>query len=311
MNKNLALLAALAAALTSAIMAMPLAHAADGGSPVGIVRPADDDSASPGPSESSTDFPLYPMDPPSSPTDTSSVSPTDTPSITPLPLPRLSVMTTKVVESSGKLQTGGIAQLVGDAIKLNVTLAGATGPLGGFGDDISVDGATLQSVADNGDGTYTLAVTSNKPGTFTTQVIFGDQTVGSALDLAFIGGTVKTANPTAGETLKVTASGFMWSEPVTVTVHSDAIRIGSFQAEEDGHVTVYWVIPRSFVGDHTMTFSSPTSGKVDVPFTVQGMVSYTTGGSVAPPSALPPGLILMMGVGAAAMVVRMRRQLAA
>lgn len=61
---------------------------------------------------------------------------------------------------------------------------------------------------------------------------------------------------TEGETLTFTAGPFVAGEQVSLTVHSDPVKVGDFTADAEGMVRTSWKVPANFGGSHKAVFTS-------------------------------------------------------
>ena len=190
--------------------------------------------------------------------------------------------------------TGGAAPMANgtDSYTLIVTLNDADGnPVSGFAGDLSVDapaGVTVSSIIDNGDGTYSIKVTSKAPGNYKVSVLLNDDPIGDPIPVNFISAVIVLGALTAGQTQTATGFGFLPGENVTVVVNSNPINLGTFAASAAGTVTVTFVIPKDFAaGLHTVTFTGDASGRAIVAFEVR---MAQNGGPAGPkPPAAPTG----------------------
>jgi hypothetical protein len=171
-----------------------------------------------------------------------------------------------------------------DSYSIVTTVRDAEGdPITGVGGRVTVeapDGVVVGSIVDKGDGTYSFPVSSAIPGNYEIAVLLDGVPVGAPVPVNFIGATIVEPSREQGEPQSATGLGFRPGEPVTVTVHSTPIVVGTFTADDSGQVTAPFTVPNGFeLGDHTVEFTGAESGTVDVPFVV-----VAPGGSSLPPS---------------------------
>lgn len=132
-------------------------------------------------------------------------------------------------------------------------------------------------------------------------------------------GPVETASATSaasvvakdvrqGQAATFTGSGFLPGENVRGTVHSDPVDLGLAIADADGNVSFRWNVPANFaVGTHTVTLSGESSKRVvEASFTVLSS-SDELARTGANTMALWGGALLMVLLGAAAVVGNRRR----
>ncbi|QRV02425.1 exo-alpha-sialidase [Arcanobacterium phocisimile] len=72
-----------------------------------------------------------------------------------------------------------------------------------------------------------------------------------------------------GETVTFAFAGFKPGEQVTIEVHSDVVKLGTFVADSDGKVSTQWSIPTDFAtGLHHVIARGETSGEVKAELTI-------------------------------------------
>ena len=224
--------------------------------------------------------------------------------------------------------TGGTARLAdgADAFSIVTTVRDAAGSaLTGFGSDLTATASspqvTISALTDNGDGTYSIAVTSTKPGDYTITLALDGTTLGAPIPVNFIAATVTTPSLPAGASQSATGLGFQPGEAVSVTVHSTPLNLGTKLADAHGTVAVSFAVPGDFdLGRHTVVFTGAVSGSVTVGFDVIGAPApgagggsgahANTGGTVAPGSVpgLPQAaLVLLLGLAGLVALIYGRR----
>lgn len=127
--------------------------------------------------------------------------------------------------------------------------------------------------------------------------------------------TLSTNTLTPGGTVDVSASGFAPGEDVTITLHSDPIRLATVTASATGEVTARVTIPSTApAGAHTIRLVGLSSGlSAELPVTVQAQAETAapdTGGRTplpatgSDPSRLVGLAALAVAAGGAALVAR-------
>ena len=216
------------------------------------------------------------------------------PTTTPAPTP--SVPDSSVAKDSVKASTtGGAARLADgkDSYTLVTTVVDDNGTrLAGLADRLTAqipDGVTVGSFTDNGDGTYSVKVTSADPGNYQIVILLDGDPVGDPVPVNFIGADIAQASRTAGEQQSADGLGFLPGEKVTVTVHSDPIDLGTLTADENGKVSVSFEVLASLgVGAHSVEFAGAVSGTVSVAFDVTAPAGAAPAGK-APAGTAPAG----------------------
>jgi uncharacterized repeat protein (TIGR02543 family) len=164
-----------------------------------------------------------------------------------------------------------------DAYTVTVTVHDAEGdPVSGVADQLSVtvpQGVTAGTIVDNGDGTYSVPITSTVAGTQSVSVLLDGVAVGSPMGLRFIDSTVDKTTVVRGESLVVTGTGFVPGEQVELSVYfahdGERPRLGSLTADENGAVT--GTVPTGDAmpaGGYGVVLIGATSGTVMANFTV-------------------------------------------
>jgi len=184
--------------------------------------------------------------------------------------------------------------LIGAASQLSVT---ATGPVG------------LSVIVDNGNGTYTVAVTSATPGNYQITARLGGQQVGGPMPVNFIAATRQQPQRTLGQQQSAEGFGFLPGEKVHVTVHSAPLDLGVFTADANGDVPVSFTVPSDFeLGTHTVEFAGVTSGTASATFQVVAAAPLAdTGGSVLSSPGVMAPLALALVVAGLIVAVILRR----
>ena len=264
---------------------------------------------------------------------TVTVSASSTPSVSTPSVPDSSVAKNTVKAST----TGGAARLADgkDSYTLVTTVVDDNGtPLVGLADRLTAqapDGVIVGSFTDNGDGTYSVKVTSADPGNYQIVVLLDGKPVGDPVPVNFIGADIAQASRVAGEQQSADGLGFLPGEKVTVTVHSDPIDLGTLTADENGKVSVSFEVLASLeAGDHSVEFAGAVSGTVSVAFNVTTpsgatpagttpagttptgttpTVDVNTGGTVAPDTGLLVGLVACLMVAGVALGTTARLRL--
>jgi len=211
--------------------------------------------------------------------------------------------------------TGGAARLADgtDSYSLTVTVwnENHTAELTGYSRALSVSSSpqvTLGSFTDNGNGTYSLPVSSATPGIYAITVTLNGQPVGT-IPVNFIGASIEEPTRLVGQQQVASALGFLPGEQVHATLHSDPIDLGSGIAGNDGTATVTFTIPKDFaLGRHTVEFVGATSGTVTVAFDVVELKA-DTGGSARTTGTTAAALVFALCVASAfALVMGSRRR---
>ena len=213
--------------------------------------------------------------------------------------------------------TGGAARLADgkDSYTLVTTVVDDNGTrLAGLAGRLSAqtpDGVTVSSFTDNGDGTYSVKVTSSDPGNYQIVILLDGKPVGDPVPVNFIGADIAQPSRAAGEKQSADGLGFLPGEKVTVTVHSDPIDLGTLTADENGKVSVSFEVLASLgAGAHSVEFAGAVSGTVSVAFDVTGpTVDVNTGGTVAPDAGLLAGLVACLLVAGVALATTARARL--
>lgn len=81
---------------------------------------------------------------------------------------------------------------------------------------------------------------------------------------------------TEGETLTFTAGPFVAGEQVSLTVHSDPVKVGDFTADAEGMVHASWKVPANFAGSHKAVFTSVNGITAQRSFQVNAPVAIAT-----------------------------------
>jgi hypothetical protein len=203
--------------------------------------------------------------------------------------------------------TGGAARLADgdDSYDVITTIRSADGtPLTGYADRLTATAANevnLGVITDNGDGTYTIQVSSDTPGNYEVTITLEDENgqgvIIDSIPVNFIGADIDQPTRRVSDEQAADGLGFLPGEQVKVTVHSDPIELGTLAADANGSVPVSFTIPEGFdIGRHTVDFVGETSGAVKVAFDVidpsaitdpTNSADPTTGGGVATTPTAP------------------------
>jgi len=182
--------------------------------------------------------------------------------------------------------TGGAARIADgtDTYTLVTTVRDENGvALNGYVSHLSASSASqvsLSAFTPNGDGTYSLVVSSTTPGNYAVTVSL-DGTPIQNIPVNFIGATVEDPTRLVGQQQVASALGFLPGEQIHATLHSDPIDLGSGTANNNGIASVTFTIPTDFaLGRHTVEFVGATSGTITVAFDVVELKAETGGSTV-------------------------------
>ena len=200
---------------------------------------------------------------------------------------------TVALQAGDASTTGGAARLADgtDSSTITTTIVDTDGhPVTGLASQLTATsdptGATFSSFTDNGDGTYTLHVTSDTPGNYQVSVALNGQAIGEPIPVNFIAADITQPTVQTGATESATGLGFQPDEQVSVTVHSTPLALGTFTAKPDGTVPVTFTVPADFeTGTHTVQFTGAQSGTVNVDFQV--VAAETTPAPTPTPTGTP------------------------
>lgn len=133
--------------------------------------------------------------------------------------------------------------------------------------------------------------------------------------------SVSTQTPVAGGHLTVTGTGFVNGTPVTVTLHSAVVTLGSATPDASGNFSLSVTLPSNVTGTHTIVASGPAAND-----TASVTITIGTGsGTGGPTSGSGGGLsatgvavisigsvgVLLLGAGGLMLLFGRRRKLVA
>jgi hypothetical protein len=96
---------------------------------------------------------------------------------------------------------------------------------------------------------------------------------------------LSTTSLIVGEKVTLTASGFAYGETVSLTLHSAAVAVGSFAADDAGTLNTTFVVPAIEAGAHELTLTGETSAvTLDVPVTVAAVATPEAGPGAEQPA---------------------------
>jgi|GEM_PF-5799258 len=191
---------------------------------------------------------------------------------------------TASVGTDKSAQTNGAARLADgtDAYTITATVKDASGAgLSGAASQLTVTTSdpsiTVSSITDNGDGTYTIKATADKPVVGAVTVSLNGTKIAN-LPVNFIDAALENDSVLPGEEQTLVAAGFLPSETLTATLDGKSLDPSRITTDDDGYIWVDVPTDGLGTGTHTVVISGSVSGSVSATFTVPKAPTAPTGG---------------------------------
>ena len=197
--------------------------------------------------------------------------------------------------------TGGSARMADgkDSYVLTVMVRNNAEPMVGSANNLSLvlpDKVSASAFQDHGDGTYTVGLTSEVPGSYQVQVMLNGEAAGVPITVNYIG-TQAPNKAQVGTQVTVRGLGFVPGEKVAVLVELLGLDLGEIAADDNGTVEATIDVPADAQAGLTseVVFAGAESGSATASFTVTATpiqphsVTFDTNGGSTSSSVITTG----------------------